>query len=344
MAFPAAVLPFSSFWEGERTLILCGHIDTVAPGDESNWTNSPLKASLRDGRLIGRGVCDMKGGIACALYAVKAILDSGINPRGKLVYLSVIGEEDGGCGALDACLRGYKADAGVIMEPSETKLAPAVAGAMSFKVTVPGRSVHAAVREEGVSAIDNFILLYQGLRELEQERNKKVDDPLYSRYQTPYAISVGTVNGGTWPGTVPESLTFQGRIGVAVGESEAHARRELEAKVNEVADSDPWLSVNRPTVEWVGYSFASSSVPLDHPVVEALSGAYRDVNGLEPTYEGMTYASDARLLIKVAGTPTMVFGPGDVRVAHGADEYVTLDDLRTTVKTLTVAILRFLGV
>ncbi|OGD47855.1 hypothetical protein A3K69_05955 [Candidatus Bathyarchaeota archaeon RBG_16_57_9] len=328
---------------GDRSLILCGHIDTVDPGDPNNWAMDPMKATVKDGRLYGRGVCDMKGGLAAALVAAKAVMDAGVTLKGRLIYESCIGEEDGGCGALATCLRGYKADAGIIMEPSETKVAPEVAGAMSFKATIPGRSAHACVRDEGVSAIEKFVTVLNGLMELEAERNSRVSNPLYKRYKTPYALNVGMIRGGQWPGTVPESVTFEGRIGVAVRETQQHARDELERKVREIADGDPWLRDHRPTVEWSGYSFAPSRVPVDHPIVKTLGSAYKDATGQEPVYEGMTYASDARLLINVGGTPTVVFGPGDVRTAHGANESVSLGELEATARTLALTVLRFLG-
>ena len=325
-----------------KSIILCGHIDTVAPGDIENWDTIPLKATQKDGKLYGRGTTDMKAALIGALYALKAVKDT-VKLKGKVIFESVIGEEDGGCGALATCLRGYKADAGIVMEPSETKVAPEVAGAMSFKIIVPGKPVHACVKDEGISAIEKFIVVYNGLMELEKERNKRFTDPLYNRYESPYAISIGTVHGGEWPGTVAESVVFEGRIGVAVGEKEESARRELEEKIDEIADGDPWLSEHRPKVEWVGYSFASSMVSVDHPIVQAIGKAYRDVTGKEPMHEGMTYASDVRHLIKVAETPTTVFGPGDVRVAHGANEYVPIDELETVVKTLALTIMRFVG-
>jgi len=328
--------------DGGKGLILCGHIDTVAPGDIENWDTIPLKATLKEGRLYGRGTTDMKAGLIGALYALKAVTDT-VNLKGKVIFESVIGEEDGGCGALATCLRGYKGDAGIVMEPSETKVAPEIAGAMSFKITVPGKSVHACVKDEGISAIEKFILVYNGLIELEQERNKRFTDPLYNRYTAPYAISIGTVKGGVWPGTVAERVEFEGRIGVAVGESEESARKELEAKIAEIADSDPWLKENRPKVEWVGYSFASSMIPVSHPIVQEIGNAYQDVTGKPAVHEGMTYASDVRHLINVAETPTTVFGPGDVRVAHGANEYVPIEQLETMVKTLALTILRFVG-
>jgi len=325
-----------------KSLILCGHIDTVAPGDIDNWESLPLVATIKDGKLYGRGTTDMKAALAGALYALKAVKDT-VKLKGKVIFESVIGEEDGGCGALATCLRGYKADAGIVMEPSETKVAPEIAGAMSFRITVPGKPVHACVKDEGISAIEKFIVVYNGLMELEKERNKRFTDPLYNRYESPYAISIGTVKGGEWPGTVAESVVFEGRIGVAVGESEESARNDLEKKIEEIADSDPWLREHRPKVDWAGYSFASSMVSVDHPIVQAIGEAYKDVTGKEPVHEGMTYASDVRHLINVAETPTTVFGPGDVRVAHGANEYVPINQLETVVKTLALTIMRYVG-
>jgi acetylornithine deacetylase len=325
-----------------KSLILCGHIDTVAPGDVENWDTLPLKATVKDGKLYGRGTTDMKAALVGALFAVKAVTDT-VKLRGKVIFESVIGEEDGGCGALATCLRGYSADAGIVMEPSETKVAPEIAGAMSFNITVPGKPVHACVKDEGISAIEKFILVYNGLMELEKERNKRFTDPLYNRYTSPYAISIGTVKGGEWPGTVAESVAFEGRIGVAVGEREKTARKELEEKIAEIADADPWLREHRPKVEWAGYSFASSMIPVDHPIVQEIGKAYQDVTGEKPVHEGMTYASDVRHIINVAKTPTTVFGPGDVRVAHGANEYVPIDQLETVVKTLALTIMRFIG-
>lgn len=325
-----------------RSLIICGHVDTVAPGNIDNWSYNPLKSTIFDGRLFGRGSTDMKSALAGALYAIKAVKDT-VDLRGKVIFESVIGEEDGGCGALATCLRGYAADAGIVMEPSEVKIAPEVAGAMSFRVTVPGKSVHACVKDEGVSAVEKFILIYSGLMELEKERNQRFQYPLYQRYETPYAISIGTIKGGEWPGTVAENLVFEGRVGVAVGELEKDARDEFEKKIESVSKSDPWLSEHPPKIEWVGYSFASSKISVDHPIVQELGKAFKDLTGEAPVYEGMTYASDVRHLIKVGKTPTTVFGPGDVRVAHGANEYVPLDQLEIMTKTLALTIMRFLG-
>jgi len=329
--------------KGGRSLIFNGHIDTVAPGEEENWNYPPLEGTVVDGRVYGRGVADMKGGLCCAIYAAKAIMDSGVRLKGDLSVQSVIGEEDGGVGALATVLRGHTADAGVVMEPTEVKVAPAHSGALAFTVEVPGRSAHACVREEGVSAIEKFIPLFNALRELETERNRGIDDPLYARYGIPYPINIGTVHGGNWPGSVPESLVFQGRIGVVVGERVEDARRSVENAIAGAAEADPWLSENPPRLEWSGYQFDPASVESDHPIVEAVREAYATATGEEALLEGMTYASDMRHLVNTGGVPTVLFGPGDVRQAHAPDEYVEIGELVTAARVLALTALRFCG-
>jgi len=327
--------------EGEKSLMLCGHIDTVLPGDITKWSSQPLKATIKDGKIYGRGCTDMKGGIASALFAAKAVTDI-IKLNGRLLFASCIGEEDGSPGALATALR-YSADANIIMEPSENKIAPKVAGAMSFKITISGKSAHACVKDEGVSAIDKFIVLYNGLIELEAERNSRLRDKDYSRYKIPYAISIGLINGGEWAGTVPSEIIFEGRMGVAVGEDEYKARKELEDKIHEISVADPWLKDNKPIVSWEGYSFASSTVPRSDPIIRAIFGSLSEITGNDPVFEGMPYASDARHFIKVGNTPTIIFGPGDIRVAHGPNEYVFIEDMEICVRTLALTIMRFLG-
>jgi acetylornithine deacetylase len=329
--------------KGGRSLILNGHIDTVAPGEEENWSHSPLEGTVEDGRVYGRGVADMKGGLCCAIYAAKAILDTGVKLKGALSIQSVIGEEDGGVGALSTVLRGYTADAAVVMEPTEVKVAPAHSGALAFTVEVRGRSAHACVREEGVSAIEKFIPMFNALRDLETERNRGINDPLYARYGIPYPINVGTVNGGNWPGSVPESLVFQGRVGVVVGERVEDARRSVENAIAKAADADPWLKENPPRLEWSGYQFDSASIETKHPIVEEVQKAYSDASGERARLEGMTYASDMRHLINIGGVPTVLFGPGDVRQAHAPDEYVEIEELVTAARVLALTALRFCG-
>jgi acetylornithine deacetylase len=260
-----------------------------------------------------------------------------------LLAQSVIGEEDGGAGTLAAILRGYRANGAVVMEPTELAVVPAQAGALNFRLTVPGLAAHGCVREEGVSAIEKFMPLYQALVELERERNQGARDALFARYQLPYALCVGTVRAGDWASTVAESLTCEGRYGVAVGEDLPEARRALEEAVARAAQADPWLREHPPTVEWWGGQFAPASIPATHPLVQTVCEAYQAVAGAPARVEGVTYGADMRLLVNQGGTPTVLFGPGDVRQAHRPDEYVEVRELELAARALALTALRFCG-
>jgi acetylornithine deacetylase len=326
-----------------RSLILNGHVDVVPPGDPANWRFPPWEGIVHEGRVYGRGAVDMKGGLACALFAVKAIRDADVQLRGPVLVESVIGEEDGGIGTLAACARGYHADGAIVVEPTGLKVAPSQAGALTFRIQVPGLSAHACVREEGVSAIEKFLPIHRALLDLERERNQGVKDPLFRRYRLPFALSLGRVQAGDWSSSVPESLVAEGRYGVAVDEDPERARRVFEGAVQRAAAADPWLRDHAPKVEWWGGQFDPAAIPADHPLPVTVARAFADASGSAPAMEGMTYGSDMRLLVHVGKTPAILFGPGDVRQAHRPDESVSLSDLRTTARVLALAALRFCG-
>lgn len=334
-------------WIGKgvgSSLILNGHIDVVPVGDEANWKYPPWQATLADGRVYGRGSVDMKGGLSCALHAVKAISDAGVQLKGKLLVESVVGEEDGGTGALAAVLRGYHADGAVLIEPTELAIAPVQAGALSFKVSIPGLSAHGCVREEGVSAVDGFLPVYRALQELELKRNQSAPDPLYARYRLPYALCIGMLHAGEWSSSVIDHLYFQGRYGVIPGENLDDARRQFETAVAQAAAGDSWLNEHPPMVEWWGGQFAPARIPVDAPIVETLSSAFETATGVASRLEGMTYGSDMRIMVNEGGIPAVLFGPGDVRVSHRPDEFVPVDDLLAVTRTLALTALRFCDV
>ena len=328
---------------GGRSLILNGHVDVVPAGDEANWHTPPWQATLASGRVYGRGSCDMKGGLACALHAARAIRDAGVRLQGRLLIESVVGEEDGGAGTLAAVLRGYRADGAVVVEPTEMAIAPAQAGALSFQVTVPGLSAHGCVREEGVSAIEKFIPIHQALIALEQARNQAAQDPLYARYRLPYALCIGRIEAGNWASSVAERLVFRGRYGIAPGEDLEEARRQFEQAVAQAARADPWLVDHPPAVEWWGGQFSPARIPVGHPLVETVGSAFAETTGAPARLEGVTYGSDMRLLVNEGKTPAVLFGPGDVRRSHKPDESVPVDELVTVTRTLALTAVRFCG-
>ena len=325
-------------------LIFNGHIDVVPAGDPANWSYPPWRGTLTSNQMYGRGAVDMKGGLCCGIYAAKALLDAGIRPKGRLLVESVIGEEDGGVGTLATLLRGHRADAAIIMEPTRLAVIPAQAGALNFRLTVKGLSAHGCVRDEGVSAIEKFQPIFSGLRSFEQRRNAGCSDPLFASYSLPYPISVGTVSAGDWASTVPAQLVCEGRYGVRLDEDLGTARGQFEETLAQIASEDPWLAENPPDIEWWGGQFAPAETPRDHAILESVSGVMRGLTGSSPPVEGVPYGADMRLLVNEGRIPTILFGPGDVRQSHRHDEFVPLDDLLLATRALALTAMRYCGV
>jgi acetylornithine deacetylase len=332
-------------WGGDNgpTVVLNGHLDVVPPGRADLWTVDPWQGAVRDGRVLGRGACDMKGGLACQVLAVEALRRAGVELRGTVQLQSVVGEEDGGIGTFATLRRGYRGDLAVICEPTSEALVTASAGALTFRLTVPGRSVHASMRLEGVDAVDKYLLVHAALRRLEAARNVGAD-ALMDRYALPYPLSVGTLRAGDWPSSVPDSVVAEGRLGVALGEPVGQARAALEDAVAEVCADDPWLSANPVRVEWFGGQFASGSVSPRSAVAQLVSHSHSRLHGERPAVHGVPYGSDLRLMTGLGGVPTVHYGPGDVRHAHAPDESVPVDELVRVTQTLVLLVATTCGV
>ncbi len=326
------------------SLLFNGHLDVVGAGDETDWSTPPWRATVRDGAVYGRGAVDMKGGVCAAMCAAKALVDAGVRLQGRLLVTPVVGEEDGGTGTLAAIERGHVADAAVIMEPTRMRIATTHAGALNFRIRLKGLSAHACMRAEGVSAVDKLAPLLSALRALEQRRTERYDNPLFEAYDIPFPLSVGRVEAGDWPSSVPDWLQVEGRYGIAPGESLESARAEFEAALAALGERDPWLAEHPPSLEWWGGQFHPAEIDPKAPIAAAVADAYHAVSQQHAVLEGMTYGADMRLLVNVAGIPTVMFGAGDVRQAHGPDEFVPLQDLQTLARTLCITAMRFCGV
>jgi acetylornithine deacetylase len=329
--------------DGGPTLMLNGHVDVVPVGDPRAWATPPYAADVRAGRLRGRGSCDMKAGLIAALWAVRALRAAGVRLRGDVVLASVQGEEDGGLGTFATLQRGWRADACVIPEPTELDVVPANSGALTFRLHIRGRATHAARRAEGVSAIDKFWPVSQALAALERRRHAAVD-PLVARWPLAHPVSIGRIRAGDWASSVPDLLVAEGRLGVAIGESTDHARLDLESAVAEACERDPWLRDHPVAVEWWGGQFASGRIPPDSDLVDRVKAAHRvAARGRRADVYGAPYGSDLRLLTGLAGIPTLQYGPGDARLAHGPDEAVPVADVATAARTLALVALDVCG-
>jgi acetylornithine deacetylase len=327
-----------------RSILLNAHTDTVDPGDPTAWKGDPLSGNLEGDLLYGRGSCDMKGGLVTHLVALDALSDLGLGLRGDVIVAATVGEENGGLGALSTVLRGYRADAAIITEPTRLALVPAQGGSLVFRLRIPGRSAHAAVRDEGVSALEKFVPIFENLRELEQERNGVLSHPLYDAVRNKVPINIGVVRAGNWASTVPESLVAEGRVGLIPGEEVDPFKDLVSERIATVAERDPWLREHPPELEWFGGQFAPAEIEPDAPICEAVKEAHERVTGEAPAVVGVPYGADMRLFIHFGGIPCVMYGAGDVNVAHAPDEHISINELLTATSTLACLLADWCGV
>ncbi len=328
---------------GGRSLILNGHVDVVPPGDLTAWTDDPWSGTLRDGRVIGRGACDMKAGVSASAIAVRALQRIGFRPAGDILLESVVSEETGGIGTLSTIVRGIRADACVITEPTGLAIWTAQSGALTFRISVEGRAAHAAMKSKGVSAIVAFMPILAMLERLDVERHRRFRHPLFPDPMNVAPINIGVVRSGDWPSTVPDVLVAEGRFGVFPGESAAEARDALTTALADEVERHPWLADHPPRLEWFEGQFDSAEISADAEIVGALQRAHHQTTSRSAPLAGVSAGTDARLFTRYADVPTVLYGPGDIEQAHAANEHIVVDEIVTCAKTLARLIVDWCG-
>lgn len=328
---------------GGRSIILNGHVDVVPAGDPAQWSHDPFSGESEEGKLYGRGSTDMKGGNLSSLLAIQVLQALGIRLKGDVIFQSVVEEESGGAGTLAAILRGYKADAALIPEPTNMKIFPKQQGSMWFRLTVKGRSAHGGTRYEGVSAIEKSMQVVTAISKLEKERNDRIVDPLYAKLPIPIPINLGVIEGGKWPSSVADLVKLEGRMGVAPGEKMEAAKREMEEALAALAHDDPWFAEHPVELEWFGARWVPGDVGEDHPLMEILQDQFLKVTGERAVVEASPWGTDGGLLTTLADTPAIIVGPGTTAVAHYPNESVELDEVFRCAEIFALTLMEWCG-
>lgn len=332
-----------------NSLVLSGHIDVVDV-DADEWTYDPWTATVEDGRMYGRGACDMKGGLAANLFVYRALSECGVELRGDLTLQSTIDEEAGGTGGvLSALERGYRPDAAIITEPyGVPDVGIASAGVRYFRVTVPGKSAHAAYGFDGVNAVNKATAVVDALDELDRERKARIDfQPAVNQNERARGsvtnLNVGIVEAGDWPSTVPPEATLECRIGWPPGESADEIVSQVEEAVAAAADDDEWLREHPPTVEWFGWEAEPHECRRDAAIVETARTNAERVCGAPGQFIGGLAGLDERFYVAHYDIPCPTVGPSGGNT-HGADEYLDLDSLVEAAQTVALSAMDHCGV
>lgn len=327
---------------GGRSIILNGHVDIVPEGDHGQWNQAPYSGEIIDGCLYGRGATDMKGGNLSSYIAVATLKELGIRLQGDVILQSVVEEEAGGAGTLAALVRGYRADAALIPEPTEQKIFPRQQGSRWFRLRVEGIKAHGGTRYEGVSALEKSVAVIQAIQMLEKKRNAALNDELYKDVPIPLPINLGRIEGGDWPSSVPDDITIEGRIGVGPWETVETAENALKDAMASLADQDDWFHEHPIAIEFFGACWQPGGIDLDNPLVTSLSNAFNEVHSKAPELQASPWGTDGGLMTQY-GIPALVFGPGITRLAHFPNEHIRLDDIFDVAEITTLTLIRWCG-
>lgn len=305
---------------GARVLMFNGHLDVVST---EGMTHSPFGAEIRDGRLYGRGAADMKGGLAAMCAAGVRAHDAG-SLTAELLIAAVADEEHESLGTRAMLDAGVRADAAVVTEPTRLAICPAHRGFAWIRVIVRGRAAHGSRYDLGIDAIRHTGLLLAELDALERDVLPGRTHALLGRG----SLHASFIEGGTGLSTYPDhcALTLERRL--LPGERAEDAVAEVEAACGRVRSAAPGFTAKVSLL----FTAGASDVSADAPVVRALRRALDEAN--EPVaVQGMSAWTDAALL-NDAGIPAICFGPGDIGLAHAAEEWVDVLEIERATRVL----------
>jgi len=312
---------------GGPTLLVNAHVDVVPPSEGMTaW--SP---EVRNRVVYGRGACDAKGQIAAVLLALSALDALQASLAGDIVVHLVVEEENGGNGTLAMVRRGERADACVVVEPSDGRLYTSVRGAVWFRLTLRGRAGHSGTAGETRSALllarDAMAILEEyHAHLLRSSRGIELFDP----YPNPMPLTFGRIEAGNWPASAPSRATLEGVLGLLPNKSRHEVCEEVRRTLMDRADGF------RPEEFDLHFTYRHDSSVLDpgHELPRTLLRSGQSV-GRPLTVAGMTASCDAWFYNNLLHIPTVVYGPGSLRSAHSAEEHLALDDLADAAAVLT---------
>ncbi|MCZ6777651.1 MAG: M20 family metallopeptidase [Acidobacteria bacterium] len=323
-----------------RSLMLCGHTDTVPPDALRN--TDPFGAEIRDGRLYGRGACDMKGALASMASALAALAASGAQQAGDLILAAVIDEEMESLGAQALIQSGHRADGCAVGEPTENRVAIGHRGVLWLEVEFTGRAAHGGTPERGTNAIiaaSRFVCLVA--EDLGPTLSERPDALLGSP-----SINIGVIQGGDQANIVAARCKVRLDRRWLPSETVESVLSEIELLLGRVRSEIPDLKtkVHRLSADNVVMVRSPFQTPADDPLVCCALESRAEVSGRTQPPEAFPAWTDAALIAGEGRIPCVVMGPGDLKQAHSADEWVSVAQVRDAALQYVALALRFCDV
>lgn len=336
---------------GGRSIFLTGHIDVVGADPETeDWKHDPFDPVIENGMMYGRGSADMKGGVAAMMQAVRLIHKAGYRLKGDVLFGTVVDEETGSMGMLSVVDRGYKADAGIMTEPTSNQLSLLCRGIIWGRIGVRGKSGHIEVFQpnemEGGAAdgIEKGMRLLREIEVMNREWARRSDKrhPLLPR---PNEINVSMIKAGQHPSAYAEQFEATVDIQYLPTERDENGlggtvKREIEQRLNAVAAADPWMRQHPIEYDWF-VDADCGEVPLQSEIAQMGLGSIV-AHGYSGKAGGSEFHTDMSLLTN-NDTPTINIGPGDAMMAHQTNEQIPVDEYVDAVKIIARVIMDWCG-
>jgi acetylornithine deacetylase len=306
---------------GGRSLIFCGHVDTVPAVGE--WRHGPCSAIIEDGKLFGRGSFDMKGGVAAMMMAAVLLREIGVKLKGDILIETVPDEEFASSnGTVAACARGYSADAAVITEPTELAVVTGNRGFRLAQVAVKGKTGIEIYGNVADNPVHHLTTILQGIEDFRAARH------LVTTEDTVMITKLGANEFRRDElFTIPPECRMEVNWQTTPEEEIADTDAQFEAAIRNACEADSYFKANPPEFSYHVRPMPGSRVAKDAPIAKELVEVVRQVTQRPATTVDRFAPCDMFVFNRFAGTPSVVFGPNGGG-AHAPDEYVVVDDLR----------------
>lgn len=341
--------------EGKKTLVFSCHMDVAQVKEDEKWDFDPFKAKYDEKYLYGRGSTDMKGGLACVYFAIKTLVDAGINLKQNVMFQSVIGEEAGEPGTRKALEKGYKGNFALTPEPNNLKI-QGQGGAVTLWIKIKSpkvyhdgiryKMIHAGGGIDGGHAIEKMYKILRSMQEL--ERYWAVMKKYPGIPPGANTINPAVIEGGRHPAFIADECKLWYTIHFLPNENVDDIQREITDHITKTVNSDIWLRKNPPQLVWGGESlvrekgevFPSAEVDKNNPNVKLLSKTYEEVFGKKPEISVWPSVSDAGWFSKFK-IPAVICGPGSLEDAHAVNEKIAIKEMLDATKLYANFILNF---
>lgn len=326
-----------------KSLILQGHIDVVSPEPLRLWDFDPWSATIIGNKMYGRGIYDMKAGVAAMIYAVKAIKEIGIELGADLLLETVYEEECSGNGALPTLIAGYTADGCLIPKSVGGRALKSQVGVIWLRVRITGAAAHVDRATQGVNAIEKAYLLIDALKAYREMINQRIKHPDFVHVEQPLHVNIGSISSGDWASTVPADCVFEARIGFYPGQDPEDIKNEVKEWLLKAAQMDPWLKDMDPEITFFGFHAHGASFRTSSPLFKMLEKSHKKISKKDLELVSNTGTTDARFYDLFYDIPTTCYGPAGDQL-HAPNEWVDLDSVKECTKVYADFIMNWCGV